>query len=99
MNQAASRGTEKLAINLQRGFLLGSTSAGTNFTMGLAHLAVHEGLSSPLTGLLFLAGSFCHADVRPAQYKDRILSVDEITEAPGLTGKSIDYFAVRVFYS
>lgn len=48
-----------------------------------------------LTGLLFLAGSFCHPDVRPAVYRDRILSVDEINDAPGLTRKSIDYFAAK----
>ncbi|KAJ5107078.1 alpha/beta-hydrolase [Penicillium angulare] len=92
---AASHGTEKLPINLQRGFLLGGTSAGANFTMGIAHLAVQEKLSPSLTGLLFLAGSFCHPDARPAQYKDRILSVDEINDAPGLTRKSIDYFAAK----
>ncbi len=40
-----------------------------------------------------MASSFCHPDVRPAKYKDRILSVDEINDAPGLTRKSIDYFA------
>jgi hypothetical protein len=45
---------------------------------------------------LFLAGSFCHPDVRPAKYLDRILSVDEINDAPGLTRKSIDYFAGRL---
>lgn len=56
-------------------------------------MAVREGLSPPLTGLLFLAGSFCHPDVRPAEYRNRILSVDEINDAPGLTRKSIDYFA------
>ena len=61
--------------------------------MGIAHLAAQEGLSNPITGLLFLAGSFCHPDARPSQYRDRILSVDEITDAPGLTRKSIDYFA------
>lgn len=40
-----------------------------------------------------MAGSFCHPDARPEKYKDRILSIDEITGAPGLTRKSIDYFA------
>lgn len=66
--------------------------------MGIAHLAVQEKLSPSLTGLLFLAGSFCHPDARPAQYKDRILSVDEINDAPGLTRKSIDYFAGMILY-
>ncbi|CAG8155260.1 unnamed protein product [Penicillium salamii] len=92
---AAAHGSAQLPINLQRGFLLGGTSAGANFTAGISHLAVREGLSPPLTGLLFLAGSFCHPDVRPAKYRDRILSVDEINDAPGLTRKSIDYFAAK----
>ncbi|KAJ5347071.1 uncharacterized protein N7506_000324 [Penicillium brevicompactum] len=89
----ASHGSAQLPINLQQGFLLGGTSAGANFTAGISHLAVREGLYPPLTGLLFLAGSFCHPDARPAKYQDRILSVDEINNAPGLTRKSIDYFA------
>ncbi|CAG8010908.1 unnamed protein product [Penicillium olsonii] len=91
----ASHGSKQLPVDLQRGFLLGGTSAGANFTAGIAHLAVREGLSPPLTGLLFLAGSFCHPDARPAKYRDRILSVDEINDAPGLTRKSIDYFAAK----
>ncbi|CAG7935880.1 unnamed protein product [Penicillium salamii] len=92
---AATYGSAQLPINLQRGFLLGGTSAGANFTAGISHLAVREALSPPLTGLLFLAGSFCHPDVRPAKYRDRIQSVDEINDAPGLTRKSIDYFAAK----
>jgi len=48
-----------------------------------------------LTSLLFLTSSFCHPDVRPAAYRDRIISVDEINAAPGLTRKSIDYFAAK----
>ncbi|KAJ5973448.1 alpha/beta-hydrolase [Penicillium waksmanii] len=92
---AVSHGSSQLPINLQRGFILGGTSAGANFTAGIAHLAVQEGLAPALTGLLFLAGSFCHPDVRPEEYRDRILSVDEINDAPGLTRKSIDYFAAK----
>ncbi|OJJ45242.1 hypothetical protein ASPZODRAFT_133872 [Penicilliopsis zonata CBS 506.65] len=84
---------EEMGADLSKGFVLGGTSAGGNFTFGIAHLAAQEGLSPPLTGLLFLASSFCHPDVRPEQYKDRIRSVDEVTDAPGLTRKSIDYFA------
>lgn len=77
--------------------MLGGTSAGANFTAGIAHLARVEGLTPRLTprltGMVFLAGSFCHPDARPAKYLNRILSVDEINDAPGLTRKSIDYFA------
>lgn len=94
--QAAKEGSSKLPINLQKGFLLGGTSAGANFTAGIAHLAAEEGLSPSLTGLLFLAGSFCHPDARPAKYLDHISSVDEINDAPGLTRKSIDYFAGEI---
>ncbi|PVH80516.1 alpha/beta-hydrolase [Cadophora sp. DSE1049] len=86
-------GKEKLKTSLGKGFILGGTSAGGNFTAVLAHEAVLEGMSPPLTGLLFMASSFCHQDVRPEKYKDRILSVDEVNDAPGLARKSIDYFA------
>jgi hypothetical protein len=82
-----------LKIDLAKGFILGGTSAGANFTAGISHLAVGEKLSPPITGVVFLAGSFCHPDVRPKKYLDRILSVDEINDAPGLTRKSIDYFS------
>jgi acetyl esterase/lipase len=92
--QATTSTTQhRLAIDLRAGFILGGTSAGANFTAGIAHLARDENLSPPLTGLAFLAGNVCHPDVRPAEYEDRILSVDEINDAPGLTRKSIDFFA------
>jgi acetyl esterase/lipase len=94
----------QLHAKLTKGFVLGGTSAGANFTAGISHLARDENLSPPLSGLVFLAGSFCHPDARPERYRDRILSVDEIDDAPGLTRKSINYFAgpsfllLRVYY-
>lgn len=93
--QAAAHGSSQLPVDLRRGFILGGTSAGANFTAGIAHLAVQEGLMPVLTGLLFLAGSFCHPDVHQGKYDGRILSVNEINDAPGLTRKSIDYFATK----
>lgn len=83
----------RLNVDLAKGFILGGTSAGANFTAGIAHKARIEGLTPRLTGVVFLAGSFCHPDTRPEKYLDRILSVDEINDAPGLTRKYIDYFA------
>ncbi|KAL1626341.1 hypothetical protein SLS56_006925 [Neofusicoccum ribis] len=84
-------------------FILGGTSAGANFTAGLSHFFAgyddptesSEKLSPPLTGLMFIAPSVCNPSARPEQYADRILSVDEITDAPGLTRKSIDCFAAK----
>lgn len=81
-----------LPIDLGKGFILGGTSAGANFTAGIAHLAREESLWPRLTGIVFLAGSTCHPDVRPNKYLDRLRSIDEITDAPGLTKKSIEYF-------
>ncbi|UNI18017.1 hypothetical protein JDV02_004318 [Purpureocillium takamizusanense] len=92
---ASPPGQEKLCADLNKGFILGGTSAGANFAAGIAHLARQEGLAPRITGLVFLAGSFCHPDARPQKYLDRILSVDEITVAPGLTRKSIDYYATK----
>ncbi|GME36548.1 Potassium transporter [Neofusicoccum parvum] len=101
---AASPAAQKqLSVDPTKGFILGGTSAGANFTAGLSHFfAGHddptessEKLSPPLTGLMFIAPSVCHPSARPEQYADRILSVDEITDAPGLTRKSIDYFAAK----
>lgn len=94
MHQAVrSESQAQLQVDLTKGFVLGGTSAGGNFTAGIAHLCRDQGLSPRLTGLVFLASSFCHPEVRPAQYRDRILSIDEIYDAPGLTRKSIEYFA------
>ncbi|KAF4446134.1 potassium transporter protein [Fusarium austroafricanum] len=94
---ASPEGQSKLNTDLSRGFILGGTSAGANFTAGISHLTRDEGLTAKITGVVFLAGSFCHPDVRPKKYLDRILSVDEINDAPGLTRKSIDYFAGTCF--
>lgn len=81
-----------LNIDPNKGFLLGGTSAGGNFTAGLAQRFLSHALSPQITGLLFLASSFCHPDVRPDAYRSQILSVDEIDDAPGLTKSSIEYF-------
>lgn len=81
------------SFDLTKGFLVGGTSAGGNFTAALAHATLEENITPQPTGLLFMASSFCHPDVRPAKYRDCILSVEEINDAPGLTAKSIRYFA------
>lgn len=88
---------QQLSVDLTKGFILGGTSAGANFTAGLSHFSAghedetesSEELSPSLTGLMFIAPSVCHPDARPEQYKDHILSVDEINDAPGLTRKSL----------
>lgn len=99
--QAASpQAKDKLpsAIDLESGFIIGGTSAGANFIAGIAHIIAQETdpslkLSYRLTGILFLAGTICHEDARPEKYRDRILSIDEITESAGLTKEGIIYFA------
>lgn len=91
----AADASKQMPVDLSRGFLLGGTSAGANFTAGISHILRDKAMQYPLTGVIFLAGSFCHPDARPEQYRDRILSVDEINDAPGLTRKSIDYFAAK----
>ncbi|CAO2649792.1 Nn.00g010840.m01.CDS01 [Neocucurbitaria sp. VM-36] len=84
----------KLSLDLKKGLLLGGTSAGANFTAGLAHryCARYFDGSPKITGLVFWAGSWCHPDVRPPHLRPHILSVDEIDDAPGLTKSSIEYF-------
>lgn len=101
MQAATPVAQQQLSVDPTKGFILGGTSAGADFTAGLSHFFAgyedetesSEELSPPLTGLMFIAPSVCHPDTRPEQYKDRILSVGEINDAPGLTRKSIDYFA------
>ncbi|KAL4873212.1 hypothetical protein BDV12DRAFT_182449 [Aspergillus spectabilis] len=84
-------------LNLAPGFIIGGTSAGANFTAGILRLVAQEQdpnlkLSHRVTGILFLAGTTCHEDARPEKYRDRILNIDELTNAPGLTKKVIQYF-------
>ncbi|KAL2852869.1 Alpha/Beta hydrolase protein [Aspergillus pseudoustus] len=91
-----SQSTLPSNISLDSGFIIGGTSAGANFTFGIAHLVAQTHKSEllhHLTGILFLAGTICHEDARPAKYADRILSIDEVTSGPGLSKASIKYFA------
>lgn len=92
---SSAEGQSQLNVDLAKGFLLGGTSAGANFTNGIAHLVRDEEMTPPLTGIALLAGNVCHPDARPEKCRDRILSIDEINDAPGLTRKSIDYFAAK----
>lgn len=64
---------ERINTDLSQGFIMGGTSAGGNFTAGLAHAMLEQGIKPQPTGLLFMASSFCHPDVRPAKYRDRII--------------------------
>lgn len=89
---STSSNLTKLNIDPSKGFLLGGTSAGGNFTSGLAHHYMDEKPSPSITGLIYLAANVCHPDVRPAAYHNLILSVTEIDDAPGLTKTSIEYF-------
>ncbi|KAF1846183.1 alpha/beta-hydrolase [Cucurbitaria berberidis CBS 394.84] len=83
-----------LDLDLESGFLVGGTSAGANFTAGLAHRYHVQAVKGKpkITDLVFWAGSWCHPDVRPEHLRPSILSVDEIDDAPGLTKSSIEYF-------
>ncbi|KAJ0419958.1 Alpha/Beta hydrolase protein [Aspergillus carlsbadensis] len=93
-----SQSTLPTNLSLQSGFLIGGTSAGANFTFGIAHLVAQTHKSEllhPVTGILFLAGTICHEDARLEKYADRILSIDELTSGPGLSKKSIQYFAEK----
>ena len=42
---------------------------------------------------MFLAGNLVDTTAMPSKYADDILSVDEITSAPGLTREGVEYFA------
>lgn len=90
---ASSNGQTRLNANLSKAFLLGGTSAGAQFTASIAPLYRSAALSPPITGLVFLAGNLVDTRATPRKYQDSILSVDEITSAPGLTKEAVDYFA------
>lgn len=78
---------------MTKGFILGGTSAGAQFTASIAPLYRDAGLSPPITGIVFLAGNLVDTRATPAKYQRSVLSVDEITSAPGLTQEAVEYFA------
>lgn len=90
---ASAKGQDRLHVDLTKGFIVGGTSAGGNFTSGIAHLYAKDEIQPPITGVVFLASNFCHPDARPARYLDRLLSVDEVIDAPGFNRTSIDHFS------
>lgn len=90
---ATSVAQQKLKVDVRKGFLLGGTSAGGNFTAGIASFARDEKLQPPLTGLLMLAGNVTDSEVIPTEFKDRILSLEEITDSPGLSKAVMEHFA------
>lgn len=53
----------------------------------------NEKRSPPITGIVFLAGNLVDTRATPSQYRNQILSADEITSAPGLTKEAVQYFA------
>lgn len=85
----------ELNVDLTRGFLMGGTSARANFIGGIRHHLRDEGVVPKVTGIVILAGSLCHPDAQTEDMKERILSVGEVTDAPGLTRKPIGYFGSK----
>ncbi|KAL4944912.1 Alpha/Beta hydrolase protein [Aspergillus oleicola] len=75
------------------GLILGGTSAGISHI--LAQDPKKDELYRAVTGILFLAGTICHEDARPAHHLDNFLSIDEITNSAGLTKEVIAYFASK----
>ncbi|KAK3718134.1 hypothetical protein LTR37_005249 [Vermiconidia calcicola] len=90
---ASEKAQHQLNTNLSKGFLVGGTSAGANFTAGIAHYARDAKLSPPITSLILIAGTVKDTDAMPEKYRDRILSMDEIDVAPGLSREGLEHFA------
>ena len=90
---ASPFGQQRLNVDLSKAFIVGGTSAGAQFAASIAPHYRDAGLSPPITALVFLAGNLVDTDATPPRYLDRILSVDEIISAPGLTKEAVDYFA------
>jgi acetyl esterase/lipase len=84
---------KQLNVDLSKGFLVGGTSVGCNFAASIAHHAQEAKLQHPITGLLLLVGTVLDELATPEEYKDRILSVDEIPDCPCLRKDELELFA------
>ncbi|QGI60892.1 hypothetical protein CEK26_004862 [Fusarium fujikuroi] len=87
---ASSEGQRKLNTDLSKGFILGGTSAGANFTAGISHLARDEGLAPRITGVVQL--TTLQARLYGAPPTDKRLSPLLFDSHAGIAKKA--YFAI-----
>jgi acetyl esterase/lipase len=76
----------------EKGFLVGGTSAGGNFSAVVAHLAKDAELDPPLTGQYLSIPAVLPAEVVPEKYKAKYLSDKQNSEAPILSTATRDMF-------
>lgn len=89
----AAKNGSSFGADLNKGFVIGGTSAGANITAVLAHLARDEGLEPKLTGqyLAIPAVGNSHG-VIPEKYQSRFLSFEQNVKVPVLPVAAIDMF-------
>ena len=92
----AQHASQVLDADLSRGFVVGGVSNGANLRAVVSHLARDEGLTLPVTGVAFLAGSTVTEDAVPERYRDQYLSRQqpECLDAPPLDRKTKKLFDV-----
>ncbi|KAL0576439.1 hypothetical protein V5O48_005544 [Marasmius crinis-equi] len=77
---------EKFSASLQKGFIVGGSSAGGNLAAVLAHLARDDAFfkDKPVTGQLLHIPPVIHYDAVPEKYKSSLLSLEQNKDAPTL---------------
>ena len=81
----------------EAGFIVGGESAGGNISTVLAHMAVDEKLSPPLTGQFLSAATFFGHDNVPEKYKAQYLSYDQ-NQNSGILSVSLHEMFVCKFF-
>ena len=87
----AAQHASELGADPRNGFIVEGPSGGGHLTDIVGHLGRDEKLGPPITGLLEICTSVCHASVIPEEYKAEFLSWDQDMSG-GLSTEGIDMF-------
>jgi acetyl esterase/lipase len=86
----------KLGADASKGFIVGGSSAGSNISAVLTHLARDEKLSPPLTGAYLHIPAVLSPEAVPEHLKSEYRSYEQNRNSPILNVKAIEFF--RKFY-
>ncbi|KAF2262226.1 hypothetical protein CC78DRAFT_534990 [Lojkania enalia] len=83
---------KSIGADLTKGFIVSGESAGGNLAAVAAHVAVDEGLSPPITGVLLQVPVLVHRDVVPQELRPYYTSEEEFKGALILPRETMDFF-------
>jgi acetyl esterase/lipase len=87
----AAEHASELGADPRKGFIVGGASAGGHLADIVGHLSRDEKLDPPITGLVEVCTSVCHAPMMPDEYKAEFLSYQQ--DMPGgVSTEAIEHF-------